>query len=254
MVVPRVRDNAREDFLVMEVASDLSLETLKALVESEAGIPTAKQTLFFHNRALTNDTHSLEGVGIRDRDLITVHEARADVRPDERAVRNQPQDDGEILRLQALGDPNIMAQIRRYRPELADVVNDPRRFSELWSQMRTAQAEAEAETERNMQRLNEDPFDVEAQGKIEESIRAERVQENLQHALDFTPEGMNLVLSFENASHICGGTHTIYSKFLPILSADQILQHLAGCICFISRLRSTASISRLSLTRVRKQP
>ena len=189
MAVPRVRNNTQEDFLVMEVAPDLSLETLKAFVESDTGILAARQILFFNNRALNNDTHSLECVGIREGDLITVHEARVDSRPDERATRNQRQDDGEILRLQALGDPNVMSQIRRYRPELADVINDPRRFSELWNQMRTAQAEAEAEKERNLQRLNEDPFDVEAQSKIEAMIREEQVQENLQHAIDHNPEG-----------------------------------------------------------------
>ena len=189
MVVPRVRENAKEDFLVMELAPDLSLEDLSALIESDTGILAARQTVFFNNRTIAKDAHSLEDVGIRDGDLITVHESRPDARPDARATRNQLQDDGEILRLQALGNPDIMNQMRRYRPELADVINDPRRFSEMWSQMRRAQAEAEAEKERNMQRLNEDPFNIEAQAKIEEMIRAERVEENLQHALDHTPEG-----------------------------------------------------------------
>jgi DNA damage-inducible protein 1 len=37
--------------------------------------------------------------------------------------------------------------------------------------------------------LNADPFDIDAQMRIAEMIREERVQENLQNAIEHNPEG-----------------------------------------------------------------
>jgi DNA damage-inducible protein 1 len=40
-----------------------------------------------------------------------------------------------------------------------------------------------------MRLLNEDPFNIDAQRKIEEMIRQQSVQDNLQHAYEHNPEG-----------------------------------------------------------------
>lgn len=79
--------------------------------------------------------------------------------------------------------------MRSHNAELADAVHDQARFQQAWDAMVRQAEEGEAEKQREIARLNEDPFNVEAQAKIEEIIRQQAVQENLQHAFDYTPEG-----------------------------------------------------------------
>ena len=114
--------------------------------------------------------------------------------------------DAEMMRLQILGDPELMRQLQEVRPppslpfshsyplhsnpnypskqsqpEIANAaLNDPLRFGELLRQTRQRQAEAELEQQREVQRLNADPFDVEAQRRIEEAIRQQAVKDACQ--------------------------------------------------------------------------
>ena len=75
------------------------------------------------------------------------------------------------------------------QPELAAAVrSNPARFAELLSQTQERQHAAEIAEQREIERLNMDPFDVEAQRKIEEAIRQHAVMENMQHALEYSPE------------------------------------------------------------------
>jgi len=44
-----------------------------------------------------------------------------------------------------------------------------------------------------IERLNADPYDVDAQRKIEEAIRQQAVMENMEHAIEYSPESFGRV-------------------------------------------------------------
>lgn len=71
--------------------------------------------------------------------------------------------------------------------------NDPARFAILLRQQRERYNETEVARQREIATLNADPYDVEAQRKIEEAIRMEAVMENLEHAMEYSPESFGRV-------------------------------------------------------------
>lgn len=174
-----------------DVPGNQTLRKVKEDIEPLIGVPADKQTLFFNNRVLSDDKFSVESVGIRDGDMVTVYQSK----PQKKKTGQRSSNEAELVRLQALENPRVLAQLSNHRPDLAEAVNDPARFKELWDGLLRGQREAEAERERQNQILMDDPFNPEAQKKIEEMIRAERVQENLDEALENAPEGMLTVFS-----------------------------------------------------------
>jgi len=98
----------------------------------------------------------------------------------------------EETRQKWLSDSAALEAIREQQPKLAAAINDPQRFREAFEEVLRADINRARELQNQQRLLNEDPFNVDAQRKIEEIIRQDRVTENLQHALEFSPEGEHL--------------------------------------------------------------
>jgi DNA damage-inducible protein 1 len=122
--------------------------------------------------------------------------------------------DPETLRLRLLGDPAARQQAANQQPELAAAVESPERFAQLVRQMQDTEREDQARRRQQIADLNADPFDIEAQTRIAEMIREERVQENLQNAIEHNPEGTPASVEFEilhaDGSSLWPGTYVVH--------------------------------------------
>lgn len=104
------------------------------------------------------------------------------------------ENDIERMRLSMLGNPALMSQIARTRPELAQAIrSNPAEFATLIRREFADRSRLESEKNRQVDLLNADPYDVEAQKKIEEAIRQQAVLENMEHAMEYSPESFGNV-------------------------------------------------------------
>jgi DNA damage-inducible protein 1 len=81
------------------------------------------------------------------------------------------------------------------QPDLAAAAQqDPARFAQLMHEQQQRHQQAEAARQRELELINADPFDVEAQRRIEEAIRQQAVIENMEQALEYSPESFGRVI------------------------------------------------------------
>ncbi|GAA5826189.1 hypothetical protein JCM11251_007200 [Rhodosporidiobolus azoricus] len=171
----------------------MELENVLALLEAESGIPVDDQLLFFSGRQLTVLKDSLESYGVKANDMLLLRQKSNDPASSPVAGRNVD-DEYETMRRQVMGNPQLMAELRRTNPELAEAVtSNPTRFRELLHQLQSMQDSARMQREREISMLQADPFDIEAQKKIEEAIRQEQVLENMEQAMESMPEAFGSV-------------------------------------------------------------
>ncbi|KAL9044947.1 MAG: hypothetical protein Q9214_001957 [Letrouitia sp. 1 TL-2023] len=197
------------DLLTIDVGPEMTVADLKAVIHSDTNVKPELQVLYYNGQELDDDAATLNQAQIKGDDMLgmLVRPTASQPGPSTRARATQERGagrgqggrgansgaDAEVIRLQALGNPVILQQIRSRSSELADAVNDPDRWQQVYYGLISQQQEIEAEKQREMALLNADPFNVDAQAKIEEMIRQERVIENLQHAIDYTPEAFGRV-------------------------------------------------------------
>jgi len=144
----------------------------------------------------------MEQLQIGDGEMLALHVrdmvgsgARAAAQPQAQPARQQPNRGGqgypdpETIRLQLLGNPEMRQQAISQRPELGPVIDNPERFAAVLRQMQDQEREETMRRRQQIANLNADPFDIDAQMRIAEIIREERVQENLQNAIEHNPEG-----------------------------------------------------------------
>lgn len=210
----------RQDFVSIDVDGDMALSDLKALLESESGLPVQKQKLMLDNVDLVGAERSLTSLGIKDGDLLLLAmepevsvpstgagvgiggggggggidaAALAAAQNAVSARTRAPAEDVERIRQDFLTNPNSQQQLRQAFPDLVDAINDPVRWREQYEIIERQRVTEQLNRERLMQQLNNDPFNLEAQQKIEGMIQQERIGESLHNALEHHPESFGRV-------------------------------------------------------------
>ncbi|KAI8147842.1 hypothetical protein BJV82DRAFT_308239 [Fennellomyces sp. T-0311] len=168
-----------DDIYNLEIDSQMAIEDLKALLETESGMPPEQQELFHNGRPLSEAKKLLEEYGVVQDDLIMMRRKPG-------AMPSNPNFD--LMRQHVLRDPRLLQQLANTNPELARAaLNDPARFSSMVQQLEQNRRAAEQQR-MEMVAANHDPFDIEAQKRIEDAIRQENIAANLEAAMEYNPE------------------------------------------------------------------
>lgn len=188
----------------IDVDASIELENLKALLEVDSNIPADQQQLLHGGKPLNDSKATLASCGVNNDDLLILRDRRhassaasnsaSSSSGASRAAAAAPASEeqaAERLRQQILADPTALSMLRTNNPQLADAAtSSPTRFLELIRAQRDAMTRTGAASG-----LDDivDEFDIDAQRRIEENIRQQRVMENLEHAMEYSPESFGRV-------------------------------------------------------------
>ncbi|XP_065861886.1 protein DNA-DAMAGE INDUCIBLE 1 isoform X2 [Euphorbia lathyris] len=190
---------ADEQIISLDVDPNESVENVKALLEVETQVPLQRQQLLYNGREMRN-SEKLSALGVKDEDLMmmTVSGAAAHSAPTNDLSFNP---DGSAVNPGAFqqhvrSDSNVMAQLFQSDPELAQALlgNDLNRLQDMLRQRNRQRSELRRQQEEELALLEADPFDVEAQRKIEAAIRQKGIDENWAAALEHNPEAFARVV------------------------------------------------------------
>lgn len=188
LVVPE-----RDLFLPQEVDPSVKLAELTMLVALEVGIPEDKITFIHDGKPILNLDKSFAELNIKNGDMLVVGKRQEKQQP--AAVT----DDVEQLRRYILSNPPFQRQLAQTHPEMLAAASQPPsdpRFAQLvadFQRQLTDRSSIEAEKAALYRQLAQDPFNVEAQRRIEELIQQENIEQNMEQALEHHPESFGQV-------------------------------------------------------------
>ncbi|TPX71414.1 hypothetical protein SpCBS45565_g01053 [Spizellomyces sp. 'palustris'] len=176
----------------VDVDGSMELENLMAIVEAEMNIPAAQQVLLHNGVELNEKSKSITSSGIRPDDILLVRRRS----PAGSNTTRTPESIAETVRQQILADPWMLQQLSSQQPELANAaMNDPATFQRMYLDLESRRRELEERQRQQMAALGSaDPFDIDAQRRIEEEIRKQNIAQNLENAMEYHPESFGRVV------------------------------------------------------------
>nr|VDC81746.1 unnamed protein product [Brassica rapa] len=190
-----------EQIITLDVDSHESVENVKALLEVEANVPIQQQQLLYNGNEMRN-SDKLSALGVKDDDLLMMMVSNASSGSSAARSDLGMNPDGSALNPAAFqqhirGDANLMGQLFQTDPELAQVItgSDLNKLQDVLRSRHQQRSVVQRQKEEELALLYADPFDVEAQKKIEAAIRQQKgIDENWEAALEHNPEGFARVI------------------------------------------------------------
>ncbi|XP_018430372.1 PREDICTED: protein DDI1 homolog 2 [Nanorana parkeri] len=224
-----VRRDLSEVTFSLEVDPDFELENFRALCELESGVPADQALILYAERPLTDNQRSLSSYGLKDGDVVILRQKDpSEARPaaplpglpridfssiavpgtSRQAPAPQPPpqppapdsttfpqglDNPALLREMLLANPHELSLLKERNPPLAEALRsgDLDRFTSVLQEQQQERARREQE---RIRLFSADPFDLEAQAKIEEDIRQQNIEENMTIAMEEAPESFGQVV------------------------------------------------------------
>ncbi|XP_022845699.1 DNA damage-inducible protein 1-like [Olea europaea var. sylvestris] len=233
---------ADEQILTLDVDRDESVENFKALLEVETQVPLQQQQLLYNGREMKN-SEKLGALGVTDGDLVMMVSNASS--SGSRASPNEAgfNPDGSAMNPSALqqqlrNDSNVMAQLFQSDPELAQAIlgNDVNRLQDILRARNRQRGELRQQQDDEMALLHADPFDVEAQKKIEAAIRQKGIDENWAAALEYNPEAFGRVVMLYVDMEVNG---VPLKAFVDSGAQSTIISKSCAERCGLSRLLDT---------------
>ncbi|XP_056680097.1 protein DDI1 homolog 2-like [Monodelphis domestica] len=219
-----VRRDSTEMTFSLQVDRDFELHNFRVLCELESGIPADETHIVFAENSLEDNHRSLASYGLKDGDVVILRQ-----KANERAgspgqftgidfssiavpgpsgtsrsphQMQPPLSSGNVvqvaespaaLRDMLLSNPHELAVLRERNPSLAEALfsGDLEEFTRVLIEQQEDQA---LRDEERFRLYVADPFDLEAQAKIEEAIRQQNIEENMSIAMEEAPESFGQVV------------------------------------------------------------
>lgn len=158
-------------------------------------MPESHLTLVHDGRILSDIQKSFHSYNIKDNDMLVIQRKAPSSSTSQTPPTNQVRpEDFEMFRQQILSNPNLTRQLEKSQPELLEAARkNLHSFPSLVQRLQTELVDSRQGKAKAYRDLELDPFNIEAQRKIEEMIQAENISANMEHAMEYHPESFGQV-------------------------------------------------------------
>ena len=200
----------------LEVHEDLELENFKAFCEAESGVPAKEMVIMLNEAVLKDDKKALKEYGVKDGDMVVMEQLKKQAAgasslpgtglklPDFSKIRmpgasaqagpstSKKEDDPAWISQMIKSNPNQLAMLKQNNPRLAEALeNNPEEFAKMLKEQQKAKLERENV---RLRLQTADPMDMEAQKLIAEEIAQKNVEQNMEMAMEYSPETFGSVV------------------------------------------------------------